>query len=132
MAKKMMVIDNGSTVREYIKNVISIEKDSFSTNIVDYDTLMNLSSSGLYMFICDVNIATGDNGEVLFRNVRADEAYEPHTFSPLLFVNENGSEAGTGTGGREPASAMIPQPFSIHDWLSSIRQSIYVSKMFTM
>ncbi len=130
MAKKMMVIDNGSTVREYIKNIISMERNEYSTDIVDYDTLVNLNSGGLYMFICDVNIAVGDSGELLFQNVRADEAYEPHTFSPLLFVHENGPVAA-GTG-NDPASALTPQPFSIHDWLSSIRQSIYASKMFSM
>lgn len=121
MAKRIMVIDDASAIRQVVKHVLQSEGFEIVEAIDGVDALNKLDGQDIDLFVCDVNMPNMD-GIAFLDKVKNDDQYASYKFAPFIMLT---TETGTDMKARGKelgAKAWMVKPFQPEQLLGAVKK----------
>lgn len=121
MAKKILVIDDSSAIRQIVS--LTLTSSGFETvEAVDgADALSKLDGLELDLFVCDVNMPKM-NGIEFLQAIKYDVKYESYKFTPIIMLTTESGEDMKLKGKEAGAKAWLIKPFQPETLIEAVRK----------
>lgn len=110
MKKVILVADDSSTVRKFVKFSLQLKEFDVITAEDGMDALEKMSQTKVDMAIVDLNMPNMDGYE-LIETLRGSEDYEN---LPVVILSSEGSETAIARGKEAGADAYMNKPFDVN------------------
>ncbi|NOZ08209.1 MAG: response regulator [FCB group bacterium] len=110
MKKVILVADDSSTVRKFVKFSLQLKEFDVITAEDGMDALEKMSQTKVDLAIVDLNMPNMDGYE-LIETLRGSEDYED---LPVVILSSEGSEAAIARGKEAGADAYMNKPFDVN------------------
>ncbi len=107
MKKVILVADDSSTVRKFVKYSLQLKEFDVITAVDGMDALEKMSQTKVDMAIVDLNMPNMDGYE-LIETLRGSEDYEN---LPVVILSSEGGDAAIERGKQAGANAYMNKPF---------------------
>ena len=121
MAKKIMVIDDASSIRQVVSHVLKTEGYETQEAVDGEDALSKLDGREIDLFVCDVNMPNMDGIEFL-KNVKNNEKYSSYKFTPIIMLTTEAGEDMKAQGKEAGAKAWLVKPFQPDQLVESVKK----------
>lgn len=121
MAKKIMVIDDASAIRQVVKHVLMSEGYEIVEAVDGADALNKLDGQEIDLFVCDVNMPNMD-GITFLEKVKNDDQYSSYKFAPFIMLTTESGTDMKSKGKDLGAKAWMVKPFQPEQLLGAVKK----------
>lgn len=121
MAKKIMVIDDASSIRQVVSHVLKTEGYETEEATDGENALSKLDGREIDLFVCDVNMPNMDGIEFL-KNIKNNEKYSSYKFTPIIMLTTEAGEDMKAQGKEAGAKAWLVKPFQPDQLVESVKK----------
>ena len=123
MAKRIMVIDDASSIRQVVAHVLKTEGYEVIEASDGDDALSKIDGEQIDLFVCDVNMPNM-NGIEFVQMIKNSEKYSRYKFSPIMMLTTEAGEDMKMRGKEAGAKAWLVKPFQPDQLLAAIKKLI--------
>ncbi len=123
MGKRILVIDDASSIRQVVAQVLKSKGHDIAEAEDGLDALSKLDGSSYDLIICDVNMPNM-NGIEFLEKVKNDSKYESYKFTPIIMLTTEAGAEMKEKGKELGAKAWLVKPFQPDKLINSVEMLI--------
>ena len=123
MAKKIMIVDDSSAIRQSLGYVLQNGGYEVLEACDGVDALSKISSDSVSLVICDVNMPNMD-GITFVKTLKSDAKYASVKFVPVIMLTTESGEDKKQEGRNAGVKAWMTKPFPPESILEAVKKLI--------
>jgi two-component system chemotaxis response regulator CheY len=121
MAKKILVIDDSSAIRQIVSLTLTSSGYETIEAVDGADALSKLAGAEIDLFVCDVNMPNM-NGIEFLNAIKSDAKYESFKFTPIIMLTTESGEDMKIKGKEAGAKAWLIKPFQPETLIEAVKK----------
>jgi two-component system chemotaxis response regulator CheY len=123
MAKKILVIDDSSAIRQIVSLTLSTSGYETIEAADGLDALSKLEGTEIDLFVCDVNMPNM-NGIEFLHAIKSEAKYEAYRFTPIIMLTTESGEDMKLKGKEAGAKTWLIKPFQPATLIEAVKKFI--------